>query len=75
MKNILRGLAGREKAEKEAVAFYETCMKDDIVENFSQDHRKEFVGQVGSLCDDSRRHGELVRKVINKYDKAKLFPG
>jgi hypothetical protein len=73
MKNILRKLATRREAEKSFITFCEKLLKDEVVNHIAQEHQKKFVELLTVLRDDSRRHYELVRNIIHKYDKAKLF--
>lgn len=74
MKNILMELAKREEIEKNFIIFYEMFMKDEVAICLPRDQRKEFVSLLRILRDDSYQHCRTIRKIINKYDKAKMFP-
>lgn len=74
MKNYLAELAKREEIEKNFIIFYEMFMKDEVSCCLPKEQRKKFVDLLRILRDDSIKHCKLIRKIINKYDKTKMFP-
>jgi len=65
-KNILNDLAKDEKMEKDFIVFYEMLMGQAGC--LAESKRKEFTESLETLCNDSRRHYELINNIINKYE-------
>lgn len=67
-KDILEELVQEESAEKDFIVFYEMLMEKNIVDCLPEIHREKFTTSLLKLRDDSRRHYELMRKIISKYE-------
>jgi len=66
-KNILKDLIEDETMEKDFIVFYEMLMNEAGC--LAEDKRKEFTESLRILCDDSRKHYELVSNIVNKYEQ------